>query len=123
MFSMSYVFSLVPSVLVLLLWVAGLVASAVHPDRGRWRALAMGGFGTLAAASVVGMLPNIILMTSGYRPPVHALLAVFGIVGLILSLIGTGLVIAAVLTGRPGRPAGTTDTIDRSGTAGTDTPG
>lgn len=102
--SLEMVTSLLPSLVLVLAWAAGAALCLLRPEPGRWRVLAMAGFATLAAATVVGLLPQIVLMVMGYSPGINiaTLFAAFGLLAVILSLVGIGLLIAAMISERSG---------------------
>ena len=102
MMSLSMLSSLIPSVVLALIWAAGLIVCLIRPERGRWRLLAMGGFGALTLATVLGLVPQVVLMTLGYAPNIAAMFGIVGLVSLAISLVGIVLLIAAVISERPG---------------------
>lgn len=98
---MTLLFSIVPSALIAALWVVGLIGAARHPDRGSWRTLAIAGFGTLAAAALLGVMPSVVLTVSGYNASIPTLFTGFSLVSFAVTIAGIGLLVAAMPSGRP----------------------
>ncbi|HHU10751.1 MAG TPA: hypothetical protein GXZ60_12175 [Intrasporangiaceae bacterium] len=93
--------AIIPSVLFLLLWGLGLLLSAIHSDRARWRSLAMAGFAVLALGALVGMSQWIYYFFSQDYSSFRIWgWTGLGLIQLLLQLIGSGLLVGAVLSGR-----------------------
>ena len=98
--------AMVPSVLTIVLWASALVLLTRHGSPGqRWRRLAAAGLVTLLVDSVAS-LAWVVLLTSGsgFSPIDHrGTLALVNLVGMVLSLTGYGLLVAALFAGRTRR--------------------
>ena len=99
---MASLMSFLPTALMTLVWLGGLVVCATQTDTGRWRRLGIAGFGLLALSSILGAVPSVVLVTMGYGPSMNVLFAAFSILGVGIALAGAFLLIAAVVAGRGG---------------------
>lgn len=103
--------SVIPGLLLVLVFVAGLVLVA-RRSGGTWRSLSLAGLGVLLSATLVNMVLTLSLVTGSYRFRVGLLFGLVGLFTTVLNVIGTGLLIASVLSGRGaseqqlGRPPG-----------------
>ncbi|MFC8503792.1 hypothetical protein ACFUC1_15655 [Pedococcus sp. NPDC057267] len=90
-----------------LLGAAGMLL--VRGRRATWSVLGCCGFGVLALARLANLLSYQWLLRSGGTPVYHRLrvLTWFGAGTAVLGLVGLGLLLAAVLAGRPAPAAGT----------------
>ncbi|HQF02710.1 MAG TPA: hypothetical protein PLA46_00470 [Phycicoccus sp.] len=91
-----------PSIGFLLLWLVGGLLAWRHRDRGPWRGLAISGFLCLAAWVALETYPSVIVLAtgSGNVSSLMPLLDVVDFIRLALRVVGTALVVAAVLIGR-----------------------
>lgn len=110
MFNLDVLLGVLPSLLLILVWTAGLIVVAMHPGRGRWRSLALGGFAALTLHMVVSLLPTVMIL-SGVGREAYTGQMVFStgiyLVGLVVEIIGVVLLVGAVLDGRRGLSAPT----------------
>lgn len=100
--------AMIPSVLLLMVWGLGLLLSAIHHDRARWRSLAMAGFGVLAFSALLGAAQWFYFYFSFPYDASAGLWgrSALGVIQVLLQLTGAGLLIGAVLSGRgPRQPS------------------
>lgn len=92
--------SAVPSLIVILIWAAGLVLTLRHLSRGSWRNLAIAGFACLLVVSLLGLTPLMLSFSDGGYSSMIRIITFSNVASGILGIVGAGLLVTAVLTNR-----------------------